>query len=96
MCVCVVVCVWRGGGVPSISFFLLHMLDTNNYCFPLKIYRVYPGALLRHFIEYTILRGLVVLPLYGARGEAPVAENGFRAFQRAKMSQPQRHATKHY
>ena len=63
------VCVW-GGGVPSILFFLLHMIDTSNYCFPLKIYRVYPGALLRHFIEYAILRGLVLLPLYGARGEA--------------------------
>ena len=60
----------RGGKVPSISFFLLHMLDTSNYCFPLKIYWVYPGALLRHFIEYAILRGLVELPLYGARGEA--------------------------
>ena len=75
MCVCVVVvvmvvCVWGGGGVPSISFILLHMLDTSNYCFPLKIYRVYPGALLRHFIEYAIFRGLVVLPLSGARGEA--------------------------
>ena len=45
-CVCVV---GGGGGVPSISFFLLHMIDTSNYCFPLKIFRVYPGALLRHF-----------------------------------------------
>ena len=75
MCVVVVVvvvcvCGGGGGGVPSISFFLLHMIDTSNYCFPLKIYRVYLGALLRHFIEYAILRGLVVLPLYGARGEA--------------------------
>ena len=68
--VCVVCVGGGGGGVPSISFFLLHMIDTSNYCFPLKIYRVYPGALLRHFIEYAILRGLVVLPLYGARGEA--------------------------
>ena len=59
-----------GGGVQSISFFLLHMLGTSNYCFLLKIYRVYTGALLRHFIEYAILRGLVILPLYGARGEA--------------------------
>ena len=33
---CVCVCVWGGGGVPSISFLLLHMLDTSNYCFPLK------------------------------------------------------------
>ena len=81
VCVCV-----GGGGVPSISFFLLHMLDTSNYCLPLKIYWVYPGALLGHFIEYAILRGLVVLPLYGARGEALWQQNGFRAFQRAKMS----------
>ena len=59
VCVCV-----GGGGVPSISFFLLHML------FSLRIYRVYPGALMRHFIGYAILRGLVVLPLYVTRGEA--------------------------
>ena len=32
---CVCVCV-GGGGLPSISFLLLHMLDTSNYCFPLK------------------------------------------------------------
>ena len=62
------VCVWRGGG--GTVNIIYHMLDTSNYCFPLKIYRVYPGALLRHFIEYAIFRGLVVLPLYGARGEA--------------------------
>ena len=38
MCVCV--CVGGGGGrVPSISFLLLQMLDTSNYCFPLKYAR---------------------------------------------------------
>ena len=36
LCVCVCVCVCGGGGLPSISFLLLHMLDTSNYCFPLK------------------------------------------------------------
>ena len=67
----VCVCGGGGGGGGTVNIiFLLHMIDTSNYCFPLKIYWVYPGALLRHFIEYAILRGLVVLPLYGARGEA--------------------------
>ena len=36
LCLCVCVCVCGGGGLPSILFLLLHMLDTSNYCFPLK------------------------------------------------------------
>ena len=37
--------------------------------------------ILRYFIEYTLLRGSVC-----GQEFSPVAENGFRAFQRAKLS----------
>ena len=44
------------------------------------------GAFLRHFTEYALLRGSGgTLPVLGP-GVSPVAENGFRTFQRAKMS----------
>ena len=61
--VCVCVCVWGGGTVNVI--FIVTYVRHKQLLFSLKICRVYPGALLRHFIEYTVLRGLVVLPLYG-------------------------------
>ena len=57
MCVVVVVvvCVWGGGRGP-VNIIVLTLATT---VFP-KIYRVYPGALMRQLIEYAILRGLVV------------------------------------
>ena len=89
------VCVGGGGGgggggrVLSLSFFLLHMLDTSSYCFPLKyIWYIYPGAFLIHFIEYTLLKGSGGYPPPPCMGSGakPVAKNSFRAFQNAKMS----------
>ena len=69
--VVVCVCGGGGGGGGTVNIIFLVTYDRHQQLlFPLKIYRVYPGALLSIFIEYAILRGLVVLPLYGARGEA--------------------------
>ena len=58
------VCVW-GGGIPSNIIFIVTYARHQQLLFSLKICRVYPCALLRHFIEYTVIRGLVVIPLYG-------------------------------
>ena len=55
MCVC-----GRGGGYRQYHFY-----RHQELLFSLKICRVYPGALLRHFKEYAVLRGLVVIHLYG-------------------------------
>ena len=63
------VCVWSRGGTVNIIFLVTYARHQQPL-FSLKNISGIPGALLRHFIEYAILRGLVVLPLYGARGEA--------------------------
>ena len=59
LCVC-----WGGGGTVNIIFIVTYARH-QQLLFSLKICRVYPGALLRHFIEYAILRGLVAISLYG-------------------------------
>ena len=57
------------------------------------------GAFLEHFIEYALLNrsgGTPPCIVHGFRGMgSPVADNGFRAFQRAK-NESSRSATKHY
>ena len=44
------------------------------------------GAFLRYFIVHTLLKGSGGTPSVWGQGISPVAENGFRAFQMAKMS----------
>ena len=44
------------------------------------------GAFLGHFTEYALLRGSGGTPSVLGQGLSPVAENGFRVFQRAKPS----------
>ena len=58
-------CVLGGGGGTVNIIFIVTYAKHQQLLFSLKIYRVYQGALLRHFIEYAVLRGLVVIPLYG-------------------------------
>ena len=60
------VCVWRGGGEGTVNIiFIVTNVRHQQLLFYLKKCWVYPGALLRHFIEYAVFRGLVVLRLYG-------------------------------
>ena len=54
----------RGGGTVNIIFIVTYARH-QQLLFSLKIYRVYPGVLLRHFIEYAVLMGLVVIPCMG-------------------------------
>ena len=54
-CVCVVVV--GGGGVPSISFFLLHMIDTSSYCFSLKNISGIPRCVTEAFYRVRNLEG---------------------------------------
>ena len=61
----VCVCVCGGGGGTVNIIFIVTYARHQQLLFSLKIYRVYPGVLLRHFIEYAVLMGLVVIPLYG-------------------------------
>ena len=54
-----------GGGTVNIIYLVTYVRH-QQLLFSLKNI----SGILRHFIEYAIFRGLVVLPLYGARGEA--------------------------
>ena len=71
LCVCVCVGGGGGGGYRQYQFYRHHQL-----LFSLKICRVYPGVLLRHFKEYAVLRDLVVIHLYGL-GEKPCGRKRF-------------------
>ena len=44
------------------------------------------GAFLRYFIVHALLKGSGGTPSVWGQGLSSVTENGFRAFQRAKMS----------
>ena len=69
-------CVWGGGGGGTVNInFIVTYARHQQLLFPLKICRVYPGALLRHFIGYAVLRGLVIIPLYGP-GVKPCGRKG--------------------
>ena len=50
------VCVCGGGGT-LIIIFLVTLARHQQLLFSLKIYRVYPGAFLMHFIKYALLMG---------------------------------------
>ena len=65
-CVCV--------GILSLSFFLVTYARHQQLLFSLKVYRVYPGAFLMHFIKYALFMGSGGYPPCMGSGAKPVAK----------------------
>ena len=73
----------------------MHLVIGSSITWMRRQILLLPGTFLRHFIEYALLRGSGGTPPVSDQGLSPVAENGLRAFQRAKLSS-KRHATEHH
>ena len=63
-----------GGGEGTLIIFLVTYARHQQLLFSLKIYRVYPGAFLMHFIKYALLMGSGGYPPCMGSGAKPVAK----------------------